>query len=189
MNKKLTTLFPSTCTLFLIAIFQFWIISPTVSADEIIKCRSRTGRTIYSDVPCETQGASSLGMVNASPNGVGVLKPTPVDTRLSAGSAVTKAPESPARAVSKTPHKDPEERRRRERELGLMLNSMVSTYEQKEAARNELSNIASLGVCILSDEQLKRRDGAYAALGSLVEARRPPAFTVLRQILASCERG
>ena len=34
-------------------ILQLWLISPLVSADEIVKCRSRTGQLIYSDAPCE----------------------------------------------------------------------------------------------------------------------------------------
>ena len=46
--------------LFLVANFQFWIIAPTVNADEIIKCKTPAGRIIYSDVPCAKQGAKSV---------------------------------------------------------------------------------------------------------------------------------
>ncbi len=173
----------------LVATLQFWIISPTVSADEIIKCQTPAGRIIYSDVPCEKQGAKPAGVVDATPNVVGAIKSRPVDNRQSAGSTVTTTQQTTVQTTSTATRKDPEERRRRERELGLILDSIVSTYEQKTAARNELSNIASLGVCILTDEQRMRRNGAYNDLGSIVQSRRSPAFAVLSQILATCERG
>lgn len=173
----------------LVAILQFWIISPTVSADEIIKCRTPAGRIIYSDVPCEKQGAKPAGLVDASPNVVGAVKPSQVDARQSLGNTVTTTQQTTAQTTSTTTRKDPEERRRRERELGIILDSMVSTYEQKTAAQDELANIARYGVCLLTDEQRRRRNGAYDDLGSIVQARRSPAFVVLSQLLASCERG
>jgi len=54
-----------------LAIFLLWLIAPPVSAEVIVKCLSRTGEVIYSDVPCEKQGALPDGTVNASPNGYG----------------------------------------------------------------------------------------------------------------------
>jgi clan AA aspartic protease (TIGR02281 family) len=54
-----------------LAIFLPWLIAPPASAGVIVKCLSHTGEVIYSDVPCEKQGASPDGIINASPNGFG----------------------------------------------------------------------------------------------------------------------
>lgn len=52
-----------------LAILLLWLIAPPASAGIIVKCLSHTGEVLYSDVPCEKQGAIPDGTVNASPNG------------------------------------------------------------------------------------------------------------------------
>jgi hypothetical protein len=162
-----------------------------VSAADIIKCRSRTGQIIYSDVPCEKQGASSIGTVDATPNVVGAIRPTQPEPQGAATSDAAKAPDSSQRAIStnKPRVRDAEALRIREHELGVITQSMVSTPEQKSAAQEELASIRTLGVCKLTNEQRTRRDGAYSDLGSLVKERRLRARGVISQILSTCERG
>jgi len=48
-----------------------WLASSLASAADVVKCRTNTGRVIYSDVPCEKQGAATTGTVDTSPNEVG----------------------------------------------------------------------------------------------------------------------
>jgi clan AA aspartic protease (TIGR02281 family) len=52
-----------------LAILMLWLIASPAGAGVIVKCLSHTGEVIYSDVPCEKQGAIPDGTVNASPNG------------------------------------------------------------------------------------------------------------------------
>jgi clan AA aspartic protease (TIGR02281 family) len=54
-----------------LAMLLLWLVAPSVSAEVIVKCLSHTGEVIYSDVPCEKQGALPDGTINASPNGFG----------------------------------------------------------------------------------------------------------------------
>ena len=54
-----------------LAMLLLWLIAPPASAGVIVNCLSHTGEVIYSDVPCEKQGALPDGIVNASPNGFG----------------------------------------------------------------------------------------------------------------------
>lgn len=173
---------------FLFTPLEFSMVSHTVGATEIVKCRSRTGQVIYSDVPCEKQGASTIGTVDATPNEVGAIRRTQPQPAQATTSYEIKAPETPARQKSGIPPRNMEALRIRERELNNFIGSLASTPELKSTAQEELTSIRSSGVCKLSDDQRKRRDGAYNDLGSLVRERRLAARGVIRQILSTCER-
>ncbi|MGZ5227487.1 MAG: DUF4124 domain-containing protein [Burkholderiales bacterium] len=161
---------------------------PTANAGEFFKCRSRTGQVLYSDVPCEKSGASLIGTVDSSPNEVDAVRRSPTEAPQGAVNSSRRAINSAESPIPKRPSQDVEARRVREHELKLILGSGTTTPEQKSAAQEELSSVAGVGVCKLNDDQRKRRDGAYADLGSLVVQRRAGALGVLREILNSCER-
>lgn len=153
-------------------------------ASEVYKCQAPTGRTVYSDVPCNKIGAKPVGVVNTTPNAVPALK-IPLSRSHSPaphGNGVA-APAPPSR-----PARDLEARRLRENELNNFLISLASTPEQKSAAREEMTLIASRGgVCRFSEDQRKTRDGLYNDLGSLVQSRRVAARGPLLTLLSSCD--
>jgi len=80
-------------------ILQLWLISPLVSADEIVKCRSRTGQLIYSDAPCEKQSASRIGTVDGSPNQVPGIKRPRVEADQGTVRGATEALSAPTEGV------------------------------------------------------------------------------------------
>lgn len=156
-------------------------------AEDIIKCRSRAGQIIYSDVPCEKLGAQTIGAVDATPNEVDGIRRAPVAPLPSplyspavspSGSTTAGQPRAP----------DVGARQQRQHELSLIINGMTTTREQKLAAHEELAGIGASGTCKLSDADRKRRDGLYSDLGSLVPQRRAAAAGPLRALLGACER-
>jgi len=78
------------------AILLLWLIAPPVSAEVIVKCLSPTGQVIYSDVPCEKQGAVPDGTINASPNGFGGTSRPQVGADQGTVPQVPQAPAAPA---------------------------------------------------------------------------------------------
>jgi hypothetical protein len=158
-----------------------------VHANDIIKCRSPRGQIIYSDMPCEKMGAKIIGTVDATPNEVDGIRRGPVATPPSplyspAASSNNSGVSTQARPA------DVKARERRQHELGLIINGLTTTPEQKQAAHEELASVGAFGTCNLSETDRKRRDGLYADLGSLVLTRRAAAFAPLRALLSSCEK-
>jgi hypothetical protein len=156
-------------------------------AEDIIKCRSPRGQIIYSDVPSEKLGAKGIGTVDATPNEVDGIRRAPVAAPPSP--LYSPAANSNSSGVSTQARPaDVKARERRQHELGLIINGLTTTREQKQAAHEELASIGAFGTCNLSESDRKRRDGLYSDLGSLVLQRRVAAFAPLRALLSSCEK-
>lgn len=156
-------------------------------AGEIIKCRSQKGQIIYSDVSCDSLGAKSVGTVDATPNEVDGIRrapaaPPPSPLYSPAANSSNSGVSTQARPA------DVKARERRQHELGLIINGLSTTPEQKQAAHEELASIGAFGTCNLSETDRKRRDGLYSDLGSLVLSRRSAAFGPLRALLSSCDK-
>ena len=157
------------------------------AASEVYKCQAPTGQTVYSDVPCSKLGAKPVGVVDTSPNVIPARRPPQARSYAPARQGNAVAAPLPT-ATQSRPARDLEARRQRENELNNFLIGLASTYEQKSAAQEELSLIAARGgVCKLTDEQRKTRNGLYNDLGSLVQANRLAARGPLSALLRACE--
>jgi hypothetical protein len=160
--------------------------APAAQAEDIIKCRSPRGQIIYSDVPCE-ELAKSIGTVDATPNEVDGIRRAPVAVPASPLYCPPASSSNSGVGTQARPA-DVKARERRQHELGLIINGLTTTAEQKRAAHEELASIGAFGTCNLSESDRKRRDGLYSDLGSLVLPRRAAAFAPLRALLSSCEK-
>jgi hypothetical protein len=170
-----------------IASFALFCCVAPAQADDIIKCRSPRGQIIYSDVPCEKLGAKSIGTVDATPNEVDGIRRAPVAPLPSPLYSPAANSNNSGVGIQARPA-DVKARERRQHELGLIINGLTTTPEQKRAAHEELASIGAFGTCNLTESDRKRRDGLYSDLGSLVPQRRAAAFGSLRALLSSCEK-
>jgi len=152
-----------------LAFFSASLLVGHADAAELFKCRSKNGQILYSDAACDKSGAALIGTIEQPRN------------------PQANGQSSPGSSKRPPANLNPHARRSREDELKPILENPSSTLEQKAAAQEELTSIASSGVCKLSDEERKKREEAYADLGGARQGR-AAARGVLRQMLRSCER-